>query len=177
MTLKYVAVSFLGLVCSFSFVGSAFGAQRLISPVSQIVNPKPSPAVNLGRVVQLFPLVRKPDIQVTVTVVDLGGSTDVSPTQEVFFSIYSKGEMFSTDAVFPLGSVFSVSSATRIDGGIYEIEILGADPVTSAPTKQTLRVDAQGAIVRLKAVDCGGEFDCPASENFQDKITLSRLAH
>lgn len=128
---------------------------------------------NIARVVQLFNLVSKPDLIANIVVKDLGGSTDLSPTQEVFFTLYSKGEMFSTDAAFDLGSVFSVKSAKRIDGGLYECVAVIFDESTGKFEDRTFRIDAIKAINDIKAVRCGDEFDCPASENFETTISVT----
>lgn len=123
--------------------------------------------VNVARVVQLISLVDKSDIKVNVVVEDLGGSTDVSPTQKVFLTLYSKGEMFSTDAAFDLGAVMSVSGAKRVGAGVYTVSVVNADM-----KKQTLMIDASKAIVKIKSVNCGDEFDCSASSDFSASIDV-----
>jgi len=129
-------------------------------------------SVNAARVVELVKLVNKSDIQVNLVVVDKGGSTDVSPTQELLFNIYSKGEMFSTDASFSLGSIYSLTKATRISGGVYEVEVVGSEEEGGMPVAQTLVVDAQKAIVSLKGIQCE-DFDCEASTNFESSIDVN----
>lgn len=128
---------------------------------------------NIARVVQLFNLVNKPQLIANVVVRDIGGSTDLSPTQEAFFTLYVKGEMFSTDAAFDLGPVFSVKSAKRIDGGIYETVVERYDYEKNQFRDVTLRIDAVTAIHAIKAVDCAGDFDCPASDNFETSISVT----
>lgn len=129
--------------------------------------------VNVARVVEVSTLVNKADIKVNVVVVDNGGTTDVSPTQALYFNIYSKGEMFSTDASFNLGHIYSFKKATRVAGGVYEVEIEGANVETSMPENQTLVIDAQEAIVSLKNVKCE-DFDCDASSNFESAIEVTK---
>lgn len=129
--------------------------------------------VNVGRVVDLVRLTDKSDIQVSVAVVDLGGSTDVSPTQAVYLTIYKKGEMFSTDASFHLGDVIAFAGAKRVSGGIYEVKLAGWNGEEGFEEK-TYVIDARKAIVELKNVQCGDEFDCDASENFSSKISMIR---
>ncbi len=145
-------------------------ALMLLSSVSvfaaKIENTKES-QVNIARVVKLINLVDKSDIQVNVAVEDLGGSTDVSPTQKVFLTLYSKGEMFSTDAAFDLGPVMSVIGAKRIGAGVYAVMIVNADL-----KKQTLTIDASKAIVAIKNVKCADEMDCDASTNFSASIIV-----
>ncbi len=124
-------------------------------------------SVSPARVVNVIKLVDKYDIKVNVLVEDHGGSTDMSPTQTAYFTLYAKGEMFSTDATFNLGRVFSVEEAKRISSGVYQIKI------TNAEYKQVvLTVDAAAAIVAIKNLDCGGDSDCEASKNFKATINV-----
>ncbi len=123
--------------------------------------------VNVARIVKLIPLVDKSDIKVSMVVEDLGGSTDVSPTQKVFLTLYSKGEMFSTDATFDLGAVISFGSAKRVSAGLYEVIVVNADM-----NKQVMKIDASDAIVKLKSVNCADEMDCDASTNFSAMIEV-----
>ena len=129
--------------------------------------------INVARVAKAITLVDKSDIKVNVVVEDLGGSTDVSPTQKVFFTLYSKGEMFSTDATFDLGPVFEVISATRISGGKYAIKAVVPDASEMMKTV-TLKVDAVNAINQIKSVNCGEEFDCEASARFSSEISVTK---
>lgn len=128
--------------------------------------------VPTARVVKLVELVDKADIKVSVLVEDLGGSTDLSPTQRVHFTLYSKGEMFSTDASFDLGPVFYFKSAKRVSGGIYEIVVSG-NLAEGQQEDQVLRVDAINAINAIKSVTCE-DFDCDASTNFKSSIEVTR---
>lgn len=129
-------------------------------------------AVEVSRVVEVIKLVSAPNIQVNVAVRDLGGSTDVSPTQELFFTLYSKGEMFSTDATFNLGAIYDFKSARRISGGVYEILVGGIDFETSMPKNKLLLIDAQKAIDAILKVRCA-HFDCPASDEFETSIIVT----
>lgn len=149
-----VLLSAIVLVSSFS----AFAAKIKSTKEDQ---------VSVARVVKLISLVDKSDIKVNVVVQDLGGSTDMSPTQKVFLTLYSKGEMFSTDAAFDLGPVMSVTSAKRIGAGMYGITVVNAEM-----KKQTMVVNASEAILKIKSVNCGGEFDCEASTNFSASIDV-----
>ncbi len=129
--------------------------------------------IRVARVVKIINLVDKTDIKVNLVVEDLGGSTDVSPTQRAWFTLYSKGEMYSTDASFMIGEVFEVFSARRISGGIYEVSALVPSRVGSIPTSSTIRIDAARVITQLKNVSCE-DFGCEASDNFSGTIELSR---
>jgi hypothetical protein len=132
-----------------------------------------SNTVNVARIDKVITLVEKADIKVNVVVQDLGGSTDVSPTKNIFFTLYSKGEMFSTDATFDLGPAYEVLSAKRIAGGVYEIKATLSSKGDSMMKTVTLKVDAAKAINKIKAVDCGDEFDCDASTAFSADINVS----
>ncbi len=126
----------------------------------------------VARIVNLTTLVNHDNLKVMVTVYDHGGSTDVSPTQQLFFSLYLKGEMFSTDAAFDLGAIFELKSARRLSGGIYEILISGADEESSMPVDKILTVDAQKAIIQMRNVQCE-DFDCDASTHFKSVINVT----
>jgi hypothetical protein len=131
--------------------------------------------VEIARVVELKRLVDKPGIQVNIAVQDLGGSTDVSPTQSVYFTLYSKGEMFSTDAAFKIADVLSLKSARRISGGVYEVVAFTYDSDAHgdyAMRDRVFTIDARKAITEIKAVNCGGDFDCAASTNFKSTIEV-----
>lgn len=131
-------------------------------------------AVSVARVVKVVTLVDKPEIMVNIAVVDQGGSTDVSPTQQLFFNLYSKGEMFSTDATFDLGGIFRLISTKRTAPGIYEVtaEFAGNTTDAGAPIVSKRTIDARKALLDLKKVRCYDEFDCEASENFTSTITV-----
>jgi hypothetical protein len=129
--------------------------------------------INVARIAKAITLVDKADIKVNLVVEDLGGSTDVSPTQKIFFTLYSKGEMFSTDATFDLGPVFEVISATRLSGGKYAIKAVVPDEAVMMKTV-TLKVDAVNAINKIKSVNCGDEFDCEASSSFATEISITK---
>ncbi len=139
------------------------------SMAATVKNTRTADSAVIARVVKVVPLVDKQDLKVNVSVVDLGGSTDVSPTQEVYFSVYLKGEMFSTDATFKLGQVFNLISAKRVKAGIYQVIVTDADLKESV-----LTIDATKALVAIREVNCGGEFDCAASAKFSSTIEVSK---
>ncbi len=124
--------------------------------------------VPVARVVQRVELVDKPHIQVALIVEDLGGSTDVSPTQKLFFVLYAKGEMYSTDAAFDLGPIFGLKSAKRKSGGVGELEL--DDGFTGK--KKVIVIDARDAIVAMKKVSCE-DFECDASKDFAAQIQVA----
>lgn len=127
--------------------------------------------INVARIDKLVTLVDKADMKVNVVVEDLGGSTDVSPTQNVFFTLYSKGEMFSTDATFNLGPIYKLISAKRLEGGVYVVKVI--IPTSEGMMKgATLKVNAVKAINAMRNLRCD-DFDCDASVNFSSEITVT----
>lgn len=144
-----------------------------LSAQAEVVrNDRENSRTDIARVVQVVNLVNKNHIMVNVAVEDLGGSTDVSPTQKVFLTLYSKGEMFSTDASFEIGRVWSFKSAKRVSGGIYEIKVEGFDENYSL-VDITYVVDARKALTDLKNVSCD-DFDCDASQQFQSSVIVTK---
>jgi hypothetical protein len=127
--------------------------------------------VKLARVVGLTDVSAKgSETLVTVAVEDIGGSTDLSPTQKIHLNLYKKGEMFSTDASFEIGNVFAVNSAKlRADGRI-EIKALGQRGEQYL-VDVTYLVDARQALRDIGHVTCE-DFDCEASENFASAISV-----
>ncbi len=174
----------LPISCVVLFAGSASADDKPEPPASEAANREiaadakswtvasRNKKVPIARVTQLVKLVNKPHIQVNVVVEDLGGSTDVSPTQRAYLTLYAKGEMFSTDAAFDLGPHFGLVSAKRSSGGIYELVF---EPDLSMGERQrfTYVVDARKAIVAMKAVRCE-DFDCDASKKFAATIEVSK---
>lgn len=141
--------------------------EEVIQSVSKNVKLDP------GRVVQVVNLVNKSSVTVNLVVEDKGGSTDVSPTQRLFFSIYSKGEMFSTDAAFYLGDIYELKSAERVSGGNYRVQVVGSwDAREIVPL--IIDINAEKAIQELKSIRCP-DFDCDASTNFSSSITVKRV--
>ncbi len=135
--------------------------------------------VSLVQVTDVFPLVQKPGLQVSVAVEDLGGSTDLSPTMNVYLTLYAKGEMFTTHATFKIASVLSVQSAKRVSGGIYQVVALTYDEDAEGIQEKTFTIDAIKAVNAIQAVQCE-DFDCEASSNFVSEVevtTTSKKAH
>ncbi len=157
-------MKFFTLILSFSLLSSPAMAK-------EIRNDDANAQVNIARVVKLVNLVDKPNILANIAVQDLGGSTDVSPTQKVFLTLYSKGEMFSTDAAFEIANVLSFESARRVAGGIYEVKVLEYSETIETVT---YRIDARKAVMEIQKVQCE-DFDCDASENFTSTISVVRI--
>jgi hypothetical protein len=136
-------------------------------------------SVTVARVVHLTNLVDKKagesgsltNLLVNVVVVDTGGSTDMSPTKKVYLTMYSKGEMFSTDATFEIADIFEFKSAKRVEAGVYEIVVTVPSDV-SGLEEVTYIVDGKKASVDIQAVQCD-DFDCDASTNFSSSVYVS----
>lgn len=129
-------------------------------------------AVNLARVVKVINLGATPKVQVNLSVVDNGGSTDVEPTQEMFLNLYAKGAAFDTDAIFPLGSAYEVKSGKRTATGLLELKVVLPDE-NGLPKARTMTIDARKATAEIQAVTCTDEFDCPASEDFKSTVEVT----
>jgi hypothetical protein len=129
----------------------------------------------VARIVLVENLTKSPeDVAVNLVVEDLGGSTDMSPSQNVYLTIYRKGEMFSTDAAFLLMHAFSLTAVDRVSEGVYLITATIMDDEGHYVENAKFRIDARKALADIKKVDCGGDFDCDASEKFTTKISLVR---
>ena len=127
-------------------------------------------SVSIARVVKVIELVNKPGLQVSVAVKDLGGSTDVSPTQEAYLTLYSKGEMYDVEATFLITNALEVKSAKRVSGGIYEVVVsVYEDTIKDV----TYTIDARKAVTDIQAVNCGGDFGCTASNEFKATVEVT----
>ena len=73
-----------------------------------------NPSAPLSRITKVQNLVERDGLTISLTVQDLGGTTDVSPTKQLFLSMYRKGEMYIVDATFDLGAYFDLVSAARV---------------------------------------------------------------
>lgn len=130
--------------------------------------------INVARIVKVERLSRAEDkVLVNIAIEDLGGSTDLSPTQTVYLTIYNKGEMFSTDASFPLASVLDFKGAKRLADGLYSIKILEMDE-NGRIQNAVYRINARQALKEIEHVDCGVDFDCDKSTNFSSAIQMVR---
>jgi hypothetical protein len=128
---------------------------------------------SVARIAKVITLVDKSDIKVNLVGEDLGGSTDFSPNQRAWFTLYSKVEMYSTEASFVIAEVFAVTGARRVSGGVYEVTASVPSAETAMPTPAKLRIDAVAAITKLKAVACE-DFDFEASANFSAEIDVAK---
>lgn len=127
--------------------------------------------VNLARVVDIYHLnSAEKETQASIVVRDLGGSTDLSPTQEIYLTLYRKGEMFSTDATFRLDSVLYVTGVKARADGRYEVKAKGFRN-DQAFADLVYVIDARGAVKAMGQVTCE-DFDCEASENFATTISV-----
>ncbi len=111
---------------------------------------------------------------VNAVVVDHGGSTDMSPTQTVFLTIYQKGEMYSTDLAFKIADVMNFVGATRTKGGIYLVKATELDDKAGTVAKVSYRIDARKALAAIQAFRCppDDQMDCAASASFSSTIEL-----
>lgn len=148
---------------------------RVINPLQAetLSSTRIKTSVEVSRVAELVKLTTTPDIQINLIVKDNGGTTDVSPTQQLFFTLYSKGELFNTDATFDLGLIYDFKSAKKISNGVFEVFIGGVDDETSMPSNKLLIIDAQRALKEISSVRCR-EHVCPESDKFKTTIMITK---
>lgn len=146
---------------------------------ADVIQNIPQTQINVGRVLKVYDLGYEKSndtinfTKVNVVVEDIGGSTDLSPTQNIYLTLYAKGEMFSTDAAFKLGSFYDINAANRLGEGVYEIFVEGIDYKGEWVVSRYV-IDAKKALAEMKAVNCGDEFDCETSEKFTSTVVLAK---
>jgi len=107
--------------------------------------------VNAARIVERIVLVDKPEKALHVQVIQefLGGSTDLSNTGRVVFSISQLGEMSEATASFVISPSMSLISAKRISGGVYQVTYMDAREAGKVPFRSlevTKTIDATKAV-------------------------------
>lgn len=73
---------------------------NLFAMVKNIRSSDKKVQVHVARVVKLLNFPKESGVVINIAVVDTGGSTDVSASKDIYFTLYKRGEMFSTDASF-----------------------------------------------------------------------------
>ena len=133
-------------------------------------------SVPVSRITRTQNIVERDGLTINLAVRDLGGSTDLSPTQRLYLTMYLKGEMFNIDATYFLGTFYEFLSITRTAPGLYELRAITTEgePILGALPMATLRIDARQATVDMRAVRCEDGMDCPAAEKFASTIFVSR---
>lgn len=134
-----------------------------------------SAQVRVARVVRVVDLLRESDLEAKVVVIDLGGSTDLSPTKKIYFTLYNKGEMFSTDAAFDLGNYMDLISAEKLNNHSFKVKVENLDINALGIQKEEYIIDASEAAKSILNIDCGDEFDCKESVNFEATIDFKKL--
>lgn len=131
--------------------------------------------IPVARVLRSTTLAERDGLTVNLTVVGLGQSTDVSPTEQAYLTLFLQNPMFSVDAAFDLGAYIRVLDVTRESAGIYRLRVLaGADGMSTGRPTPILQIDARQATVAIRAVDCGAEFDCDAAMKFRTSISVTK---
>jgi hypothetical protein len=120
---------------------------------SKVENTKGA-TIRVARVQKVIPLVEKSDIEVKVVVQELGLSTDVSPTKQIFLTIYAPGEMNDAESTFEISQSYGVDSAKRIAPGIYQVKASLPSPEDRMPVNALLTIDATKATVGIKKMPC-----------------------
>lgn len=146
----------------------------VIATATDIASSDSDAMVHAARVTKVLHLGTIEDIEARLVVTDLGGSTDISPSQKLHFTLYRKGEMFNTDAAFDLGDYLKLTTAESISTGIFKLSMENLDDKNGAMRKETYTLNAEEAIRALQKVDCGEEFDCDAATGFKASITFNK---
>lgn len=120
--------------------------------------------VSVARVHSVVNLLTKQEgngqnLVVNVVVQAYGGSTDVSPTQAVYLTMFAKGEMSDTDATFKLADVWKFKSAKRVSAGIYEV---AATVITDEGNFEDVTFVIDGKKASSEVQKCG--FDCDSTK-------------
>jgi hypothetical protein len=110
--------------------------------------------IDVSYIAELHVLRDRPGLRVQLVVQDLGGSTDMSPTRNMYLAIYAKGEICSMDAVFDLGPAYAVKSVKRTAAGMYEVSYDAAVESERLVQDATLLIDARKATVAVDQSPC-----------------------
>lgn len=136
-------------------------------------------AVNIASILNVVSLssldIDDGSIRSKVVVVDLGSASDLSPAQKVYFTIYRKGEMFTSQAVFDLGSYLSLMSVEVMGDNLFKMKVSNVNVDMPGITQESYVIDARKAIETIKKIDCGNDFDCERSKNFKASVMLRQL--
>ncbi len=102
------------------------------------------------------------DLRVGLVVIDLGGSTDVSPKAQAYLTMFNEAEMKNATSLHLLTHLNELVSAKRTEAGIYEVvvkryDVEGAWGGGEITTK--LVVDARLASVDVRKMKGVEEFD------------------
>lgn len=163
---------------SLSLSLNVFAAEKYTETVmsgTSDVNPASVQSVyNLYRFTNDQSLQNNMGLNVNLVVIDLGGTTDVSPTQKMLLTLFDKQEMYTTKANFEIGTVYKVNEVKRIGRGVYQIKASAPGQEDLMPVDQIITVNAVKAIDAIKSVSCGEEFDCSASSDFTSNVVVTR---
>ncbi|WP_394201256.1 hypothetical protein [Marinagarivorans algicola] len=129
--------------------------------------------VHVASVEKVMELGTAEEVKINMVVVDLGPSTDLSPTKKVYFTLYNKGEMFSTDAAFDIGNYMAVISAVKKDDYRFALEVTNVRKDGLGIIKEQYIINANTAIKAIQNVRCE-QFDCEKSANFKGSIILQK---
>jgi hypothetical protein len=151
--MKTIATSLLTMALSISsFAGEYLAAGETGSRSSEVITISPATLDSVTTLVNKSANGR--NLQVKVIVNSTGGTTDVSPQKQIFLGLYSENEMFDLVGTYNIGSAFSVTSISRLDGGIYKI----TGELLDLKKPMSIIVDAVDAVNELKNMSCG-EFE------------------
>jgi hypothetical protein len=130
--------------------------------------------VHTARIEKVICLADENGINVSMVIVDTGGTTDLTPTKDIFFTLYKRGEMFSTDASFRLGAFFSLQFAEKVQKGIYKFKAKSLNK-DYREEEAVYIIDATNALKEIRSVTCGEEESgCAASKHFRTRIVFKK---
>ncbi len=166
----FIATVFLSII---SLAGGKY-TETVMSGTTDVNPASVQTIYNLYRLTNDNTMQNNMGLNVNLVVVDLGGSTDVSPTQKMLLTLFDKQEMYSTAVSFEVGTVYKVNQVKRIGRGLYQIKASAPGQEDLMPVDQIITVNAVKAIDAIKSVFCGDEFDCAASSEFSSSVSVTR---
>ncbi len=126
--------------------------------------------INIARIIKVINLLDKEQHSLIVNIVveDLGGASDVSLTQVIYLTMYSKGELYSVDVTFKITTGYSFVSAKRFKPGIYEVVVLD-----EGLKNKKFVIDAKKVSNDIQNIKGCDDPTCKAVINFSGLITVN----
>lgn len=138
---------------------------------AEFLSTRPLTSIPASRVEQIVPLgTTDSGVRVQIVVGDLGGSTDVSPRQQVILALFREQEMFDVDATFIIENCMRFVSATALPDHRITIVLENIDYLESQQMATvTYILDASNAIKATEAVSTEDQ-----AEKFTTSIPYTR---
>lgn len=138
---------------AFAMTTTAFAGVKTVTGESE------RGRIDISSVQQQITLVQsqkgESNLRVSFLVSDNGGSTDVSPSAELYLTMFNESEMTHADSVHRIASMNSLLSHRRISAGIYEavVTMYDYDRVCSGNSYEVVMthvIDARDLSVRVR---------------------------